>query len=438
MILFQEITDRLIEFLLNFIDFMLFFRMASIFLPSHKNGKIRPIVSTIVAAFLADTLLNVNFSANFYTIIPIVILSAYSITVFSGKAISKILIAICYYFAVGLITFTVVSIITAISGYDFEYLTEHHEIRVMTALIIKAVTMVITELVHRLAKPSLVQKGLLNSFIALAYLITNLLVFIVLFELILVSNTQISGLNVLLLVGSFLGMLVAFMIGFNTYFKTKSENVNYQMMMKINQLKESATINKVETDIELLKLKHDLKNHLQTIQYLINNHKIEQASAYLNDLSNSEPFKSYVNSKNEIINAILNTKITQHRNIKFTVRLSIDRFAIQHNDLTVIMGNALDNAIEASEQLETAERQIKIYLSESKQYCKIKIINQFLQPPKVERGLLISSKNDQQTHGLGFLSMSKIAEKYDGTVNFRISGNEFIFTAILDKNAVYS
>ena len=106
-----------------------------------------------------------------------------------------------------------------------------------------------------------------------------------------------------------------------------------------------------------------------------------------------------------------------------------ENLAIQSYDIGVILGNALDNAIEACKRLIQRYPQAKPFIRLSSfqrgKYFFLEIANSFDGTLKQNRQSEFPAtlKNEKQIHGIGFANMKKTAEKYDGAVDFSVEGN---------------
>ena len=101
-------------------------------------------------------------------------------------------------------------------------------------------------------------------------------------------------------------------------------------------------------------------------------------------------------------------------------------------DLCTILGNALDNGIEANEKIENENRRnIKVNINSYKDYLLIEISNPALFNPIDEEGKLKTTKKDRENHGFGMKGIKSVVEKYNGILNYEYSKGEFILSIML-------
>ena len=110
---------------------------------------------------------------------------------------------------------------------------------------------------------------------------------------------------------------------------------------------------------------------------------------------------------------------------------------IQSYDIGVILGNALDNAIEACRKLKEKEPEAKAFIRLSSiqkdRLLIFKIENSFDGKLKRKRqtGLPETDKADKKIHGIGLANIKNTAEKYQGTMGYKTDGRVFILSVMV-------
>lgn len=93
-------------------------------------------------------------------------------------------------------------------------------------------------------------------------------------------------------------------------------------------------------------------------------------------------------------------------------------------DLYVLFGNALENAIEASQKLKEPEKkQISLSIHRAGGFYAVQLQNYTEGEIRMEGDIPLTDKEDKQNHGFGVKSMRLLAEKYDGELHFRQEGD---------------
>lgn len=180
---------------------------------------------------------------------------------------------------------------------------------------------------------------------------------------------------------------------------------------------------------EVRRVKHDIKNNMIYLQRLMKSNP-EEATEYLNNYieSNIESIREFSNSGNLPVDSLMNYKnmIANEKNVHINLEIQIpETIPYKSSDICVILGNLLDNAIEATEKSQE-DREIDVCIIYKKGKLKISVKNPLI--GKVEKngeGEFISNKKDKQNHGIGLSSIKKVVESYDGFIEIKSEDKEF-------------
>lgn len=172
---------------------------------------------------------------------------------------------------------------------------------------------------------------------------------------------------------------------------------------------------------------HDIKNHLTQIRNLEN---IEAVQSYIDSIyPNIEKFSFTGISKNKMLDLIISKYVTlcEKKNIKFSVDVKTANLAyVSDSDLSTLMNNLLDNAVEAAERAD--ERFIQVYIfSKGNMHDGLVIKNSCFVPPETENGELKTTKQNKKTHGVGTKSIRKTLKKYDAVYGWKYDENLKVF-----------
>ena len=161
--------------------------------------------------------------------------------------------------------------------------------------------------------------------------------------------------------------------------------------------------------------RHDYRHHIQTMKVHIANGELKEIGAYLDmlddDLTNVE---TVIKTGNRMADAILNSKLSlaAQKEIKIKAEANIPvSLTVSELDLCTVIGNLLDNAMDASMELPVEERLIRIYMEMKGNYLYISVTN-------TAGG---KKKNNFRTtkgegHGFGLKRIDMIVEKYGGYI----------------------
>lgn len=179
----------------------------------------------------------------------------------------------------------------------------------------------------------------------------------------------------------------------------------------------------LQTNNDIRRLYHDMKNHLLAIQGMAEDGgKVEE---YLKELlPRFEGYESQVSTGNPTIDALLSEKVQRATldGIQFNIYMDLSSLGhMKSVDLITIFGNAVDNAIEATQALpEGVERIVYLKSSRMANLTVLRFSNQFSGGRLEGGGTLLTTKSDKEMHGIGLSSIQKAAKRYGGSVTTRI------------------
>lgn len=209
------------------------------------------------------------------------------------------------------------------------------------------------------------------------------------------------------------------------------------LLKKENQYYESQLKNMEQSTAAWKKLRHDLKNHFIVLKGMLDLGEEEQAKIYLDDfIQNEFGNKQEVQSGNTAIDSILNYKMLEAEQHSVMLDLDVqipEQLAVSSQAMSVILGNAIDNAIEAAK--ETEERCVSVIL----QYTKGRLLIQISNPYSGElhlgtSGEYLTKKAEKENHGFGLKSIRDVVEKSGGVMNIEAKEGRFILTILLYGN----
>ena len=166
--------------------------------------------------------------------------------------------------------------------------------------------------------------------------------------------------------------------------------------------------------------RHDYHNHMQAIKALLSMGKKDELSEYLDNLEKDlDSIDIAIRTGNVGLDAILSSKVSIARknNIEVNCTAKVPQdLKISDVHFCAIVGNLMDNAIEACEKIPAAcPRFIRIYIGLFKSQLYISVSNSTKEKKRRRLGELVTSKLGE--HGFGLRRIDKLAEKYDGYVN---------------------
>lgn len=203
--------------------------------------------------------------------------------------------------------------------------------------------------------------------------------------------------------------------------KTYLKLVEYQTEQSEKHLNEVRSIHK-----EMRGYKHDFHHHLQTLKGQLEAGEVDRALAYIEQLDNQlMNVDTLLKTGNVSLDAILSAKIAQAKaeNIAVTVKANVpDALTISDLELSIIIGNLLDNAIEACRTV-TGERFIRIFISMKGTMLYFSMLNA-AGAKKKKTGSLFATHKDG-VHGFGLRRAEAILEEHGGWVKYNSEDGAF-------------
>jgi two-component system, LytTR family, sensor histidine kinase AgrC len=203
--------------------------------------------------------------------------------------------------------------------------------------------------------------------------------------------------------------------------KTYLKLVEYQTEQSEKHLNEVRSIHR-----EMRGYKHDFHHHLQALKGQLEAGEVDRALAYIEQLDNQlMNVDTLLKTGNVSLDAILSAKIAQAKaeNIAVTVKANVpDALTISDLELSIIIGNLLDNAIEACRTV-TGERFIRIFISMKGTMLYFSMLNA-AGAKKKKTGSLFATHKDG-VHGFGLRRAEAILEEHGGWVKYNSEDGAF-------------
>ena len=174
---------------------------------------------------------------------------------------------------------------------------------------------------------------------------------------------------------------------------------------------------------------HDLKNHLLVLESRQNTEETRQMAETLR--AQIADYEDYLHTGNEFLDIILKDKAAKAREKQIDFSAAADFKGMDFMeplDISTIFGNAIDNAIEASEKLPEDKRLVTVKAERIRDMLLITIENN-LQPGCPQTGG--TTKPDRFSHGFGIPNIKKAVEKYAGQCSFQQGDGTYLLKILI-------
>ena len=172
----------------------------------------------------------------------------------------------------------------------------------------------------------------------------------------------------------------------------------------------------LQQSVAVRRFKHDLVNHIGVLRELMNEKKTEEAKEYIDTIWDiQDEFDLKIYTGDSFLDIIMNyySYLADKENIEFVVSGKLTgEMHLEMFDLTTLMGNILQNAIEATRK--AAIPKIRVELIEHKKEFFIVVSNSVDEIIDTQKGFSMTSKKDKDNHGFGLKNIVAAVEKYHG------------------------
>ena len=188
-----------------------------------------------------------------------------------------------------------------------------------------------------------------------------------------------------------------------------------------------------EKQKELRAFRHDIKGHILAMRRMAAQGSSQELAAYLEKWAGLQEETFYISSNNIIGDAIFNFYYDKGCREGIEVKVMgkfLQDMDVAETDLCIVLTNTVSNAYEAALKCGKGS----IVTIELSQFCgkaMIVITNPVKEEPKIQGGIMTTTKADKELHGLGISNTMKALEKYDGQITWEKKGDEIVTKIVI-------
>lgn len=248
------------------------------------------------------------------------------------------------------------------------------------------------------------------------------------------SNNKVSSIITISILILFNVIIFEIYIKMNELFAYEKEKTMYEQQLDIISYN---TFEQKKIMEDFHEEKHNLVNELIALRGGIERCDREEAIKNLNKIiKQCHHVETVSNSGNSTVDAIINFKyaVAKEYGIEFSLKIFIpEELPIAQCDIGVVLGNAIDNAIEAVKDCKNKEKVIEISMGVKKEAWVLVIRNPYEHELKKDKtGMLLTTKQEKRIHGYGIKSIMRVAEEYQGEAIIDTENGLFSLTLVIN------
>ena len=415
----MSIHDILIAAVTNLFRIYIVWKFVGLFLTERKAGKRTEVIAYVIfyvisfGMFLIFHYPIVNIATNLICLFLVTLL-------YEGSIRKKITTTVLIY------TINMVSDILA-SFLFFDY-----KVGQTTPQLFSIVTVLLIQISELIAARLLDNKAKQEYTRGIKYLLIIPVLSIIMLFMLISFNLN----NRFLLVCESMGILLINIVVFYLY--NMLMEVHHQLrekeMMELKVKVYSGQLETItQTQKKIRRLRHDMVHHIMQLYSMASLNKNAEMLEYLDKMEQAmiNP-KEHVSSGNKDIDGILNFMLEKAVSILKKVDVQVKIPEDLHTcsfELAVILGNIIDNAIEAARQ--TEDKWLSLQITADKGILFIRVSNSYCGCIKTSGDKLLTSKEDKENHGLGLDSVKDMIKKSNGDMKITCDKNIFTVDILL-------
>lgn len=416
-----DLIETIFSGVLNILSVIITFKTIEIFLDKKDISK-NAVLLVKVMVWLINFIIYYEFNNIYITnVSSIVLMITASILIYKGSLFGRV---IAVFSSVGLGT-AVEEVVWRL----FTYYNVAEEMELFGGLIAAIILIIIVLLIERFVSVKKDKYITNQSYInILTVLLGNIILIYLLAGMEGVDRTKIL-----------LALISICIIDISTFWIHNKVNEVYREEIERQIMTEQILMYKQQFEIieqsqkRMESFSHDIKNHLLLLYNYLDEDKSDLAKKYINDMQKlSSVPEQYVRTGNSELDAVLNYSLRKADEMNCIVETNIsvpsDEF-IQGYELVMLLGNLLDNSIEALEKADN--KYLYVGITVDKGLLLMRIKNSFDGIVERKEGLLKTRKKEAELHGIGLRNVDEIVQKYNGELSINVNGNYFVTDVLM-------
>ena len=403
-------------------------KLLELYVPEIETNRFMSVVMTLILTVESFVLRYIQIGEHIELLFPIITLLIYSLIYSRNSILRKVLKILAIFVNMTFLKIIVIMFSSIIIGSNFQNFYNDY----LTMFILTSVSIMALGVEYLFLKNhynSIYQLSGYSIFVlSICSIVTFIMVNIILKSYVYARISVALSICLVFAFIFFLCLVVGLCISNAKYYE---KNLEQSLRLEAYDYEDKYIDAITERTVEYNKLRHDMKNHFDIVERMINTSHIQEAKDYMEQISFDQG-EHYVHVNHLVLNYILSnkTKLAKSHGIDLcSVIIGKPVTFIADVDYSILVGNLLDNAIEAT--IEAKENEINLCLSFYEDRFVIEVKNCVVDKPKSKQ--LLTNKKDKSKHGIGLKNIKDIVEKYNGQDVIEVNGNVFYHMCILYK-----
>lgn len=303
---------------------------------------------------------------------------------------------------------------------------------VMLTFLLYGVYIVFNEVLFRVINRFLSEQSAQNKII-LSILVNSICYSIMVYYSVVPVGEWVNQNNKFLRIALVIEFIVSFLLIFNYKHTMIRMDETIEKLEYVYKYSEIERIEKMYDEAK--KLRHDIKHSIIVAKGFIDEHEYENAKKYMDELIETkvDAFGYTKYCDNQVINYIINDKRTKclQSDVEFKCVVFGKIKDVHDVDLSILIGNLLDNAIEAAERSKDKIVNLEIY---DRSFIEIVVENSIAKSVLKTNPVLLTTKRNHELHGYGMKSITEIVDKYSGEITYEENNQMMNCKVILLKS----
>ena len=429
-----ETMEQLIWILVEFTFASISVVLANLFVRSFLKQETNPIFNrigkiVIVTAFALKFLTNLYFSENIIIISSVTIITAFSLGkfYFRDKLAMTIMTAVFAFISGAIAELLAGVIITGFRPISLEYVMQFGIYRIQARTLSLLFLLIIIILIRQFRKSSM---SAMNNRLVFSLCILPLSSILIAqqFMIHVIDTASVTTINEVIPMLSIVIVNVFIFILVENIMRQHERSQELLLIKAQSDIQQQHISQLINNHEQIRLMSHDFKHQVDVLHQLCEGKCCNELKNTLMKLSNRHNATLLVKTGNTILDTILSSKKEDaiRQNIKFDFNLIVKpELSYMSMDIYVLMGNAIDNAIEACVRSNAVDRFIKVDLTANSSCFQLHIKNSIGNIPQVRDEFLQTQKNDRLRHGIGLKSIKQISKKLGGDMTYEYDDEQF-------------